>query len=135
MRKLVKLLLVSLLITFLCSCEKNINKENLSDIKELTSNETEILGTWYYYSHSFSEYRCITFNNDRTACYYEIPSLSLSITKSNIKYYTDWYADTNKIEESVFHVYIKGDYTGRRFWAGYTINTSDWVLRKMVTQQ
>ncbi len=123
-------------MVILLSCEKNDDstKENESDnsgnTKELSNTEKGILGTWYYYSSSYSEYRCITFNNDRTACYFEISSLSPSATKSNKKCYTDWYVDDNATERSIFEVNIIGDNTGGQYWAGYAINTSDWILRK-----
>ena len=132
--KKIKLLLFASLIIFLFSfsCEKeDDNKEDTEEnVKELSNTEKAILGTWYYYSYSYSEYRCITFNSDRTACYFEISSLSSSATKDNQKCYTDWYVDDNVVEGNVYDVYIIGDYTGDKYWAGYTINTTDWVLRK-----
>ncbi len=135
MKTRIKLPLFMTLIIFLFafSCEKEkddpITDDNNTP-KELTNTEKGILGTWYYYSQSYSEYRCITFNSDRTACYFEIKTLSSSATKDNKKCYTDWYVDGNVEEGNVYDVYIKGDYTGGKFWAGYTINTSDWILRK-----
>ncbi|MBN1186024.1 MAG: hypothetical protein JXB49_27330 [Bacteroidales bacterium] len=117
------------------SCDKNDDKDDDDDddepeIEALSTIENGILGTWYYYSNSYSEYRCITFNNDRTACYFEVSKLS-SNTKENQKCYTDWYVDEESVlEGSIFDVYIIGDNTGGEYWAGYTINTDDWILRK-----
>lgn len=135
MRSILKIL-PFMFMAILLSCEKDDdgNTEDESDngtsTIELTNTEKGIMGTWYYYSSSYSEYRCITFNNDRTACYYEISSLSSSASKGNKKCYTDWNVDDNATEGSVFNVNIIGDNTGGQYWAGYTINTSDWILRK-----
>jgi hypothetical protein len=127
------LFLFVMIFLFSFSCEKDDPVEpedEQNKVKELSGTEKGILGTWYYYSSSYSEYRCITFNSDRTACYFEISSLSSSATKGNKKCYTDWNVDENATESSIYNVNIIGDYTGGQYWAGYTINTSDWILRK-----
>ncbi|MDA3952729.1 MAG: hypothetical protein PF485_03715 [Bacteroidales bacterium] len=129
MKTLLKLLSVLLIIS--CSCKEEKGKdEGKENITELTTIEKGILGTWYYYSHSNSEYRCITFNKDRTACYFEISSLSSPETKENVKCFTNWHLDSNIKEGSVFNVYVKGDNTGNSFWPEYSINTLDRILRK-----
>jgi hypothetical protein len=123
--------MVIFLLSFSCEKDEPVEKEDeKKEIKELSNTEKGILGTWYFYSSSYSEYRCITFNSDRTACYYEISKLSSTASKGNQKCYTDWYVDESAQEGAVYDVNIKGDYTGGVFWAGYTINTSDWILRK-----
>jgi hypothetical protein len=135
MKSKINLSVLSFMVIFLLSfsCEEDDTiekKDEKNEVKQLSITEKGILGTWYYYSSSYSEYRCITFNSDRTACYYEISKLSSTASKGNQKCYTDWYVDESAQEGSVYSVNIKGDYTGGAFWAGYTINTSDWVLRK-----
>jgi hypothetical protein len=94
--------------------------------KPLTPWEDDVVGTWYYYSSSYSEYRCITFNADRTACYFEVSSLSSS-NKGNKKCYTDWYVDS-ELTGSVYAVNYIGDNTGGKYWAGYQWNTSQGTL-------
>ncbi len=134
-----KLLFISavIIIALMSSCEKenidpddNNDDDNQENFEELSNTENGILGTWYYYSGIGEEYRCITFNNDRTACYFEIKTLSASATKGNQKCYTDWNVDEDVVEGTVFDVNVIGDYTGGIYWAGYTINTQDWILRK-----
>ena len=129
---LLSLFIILFLLSFSCEKEDDFEEQEnkKDDFVELSNTEKGILGTWYYYSYSYSEYRCITFNSDRTACYFEISSLSSSATKGNQKCYSDWYVDENAEEGSVYNVNILGDYTGGTYWAGYTINTSDWILRK-----
>lgn len=121
------------LLIFACEKEDDGINDTDSDndnIVELTSIEEGVLGTWYYYSGVGEEYRCITFNNDRTACYFEITTLSASATKNNRKCYTDWNVNEDVVEGTIFDVQVIGDYTGGVYWAGYSINTQNWILTK-----
>lgn len=133
-KSLAILLAILLIFTLNFQCEKDddddLLEEGQEQTKALSTAEVGIVGTWYYYSSSYSEYRCITFNSDRTACYFEISKLSSSATKGNEKCYTDWYVSDNAKEGTVYDVNIIGDNTGGEYWAGYTINTADWILRK-----
>lgn len=117
-------LLVSIIIAACVHCNSDTTPTSGSPnvVRALTPYEEDIVGTWYYYSSSYSEYRCITFNSNRTACYFEIASLSPSATKDNRKCYTDWYMDT-VLTGSVYKINIIGDNTGDTYWAGYQWNT------------
>jgi len=109
-----------------CEDESDAGTQPSTTIRPLTPWEEDVVGTWYYYSSSYSEYRCITLNDDRTACYFEVPSLS-STSKGNQKCYTDWYIDT-VLTGSVYKLYVLGDNTGGAYWAGYQWNTSAGLL-------
>lgn len=126
-----------ILLVFACKKEDDsstadANNDN-NNVVVLTNTEKGVLGTWYYYSGIGNEYRCITFNSDRTACYFEIATLSATATKGNKKCYTDWNVnEEDVVEGTVFDVRVIGDYTGGVYWAGYSINTQNWVLTKKV---
>ena len=122
-----------LLFVIFTGCENNnpdSSDSTASTVKPLSGIEKAIVGTWYYYSSSYSEYRCITFNSDRTACYFEISYLSGTATKDNNKCYSDWYVDEDASSGPVYDVKYIGDNTGGVYYAGYTINTGDYILRK-----
>lgn len=94
--------------------------------RPLTPWEDDVVGTWCFYMSTYSEYRCATFNSDRTACYFEVGSVSASATKENKKCYTDWYIDDES--EGVLPLYVLGDNTGGEHWAGYQWNSAEGIL-------
>lgn len=128
-----------LCLALLCSCTED---DELSDssseeteesepMKSLTANEYTILGTWAYYSSGSSEYRCITFNSDRTACYFEISRYTSSAIKGNKFCYDGWYID--ETGETTLDVYVRNEGEDE-YWVRHTINTDTWILYKNSTK-